>query len=51
MTSTQDVTTRECSDLTHVEPVAVTEYLDTVQMDYKGKCAQRALEQQQQVNL
>ena len=51
MTSTKDVTTRECSDITHVEPVSVTEYLDTVQMDYKGKCAQIALEQQQQVTL
>ena len=45
----QDVTTRECSEVAHVDPLAVTEYLDTVQMDYKGKCAQRALEQQQQV--
>jgi len=45
----KDVTTRECTELVHVDPVTVTEYLDTVQMDYKGKCGQRVLKQQQQV--
>merc|ERR1711892_1250244 len=45
----KDVTTRECSDVAHVEPVPVTEQLETVQMDYKGKCGQRNLEQVQQV--
>ena len=49
--SAQDVTTTECTELVHVDPVTVTEYLDTVQMDYKGKCGQRVLEQQQQVSL
>jgi len=45
----RDVTTKECSDVAHVEPVSVTEYLDTVQMDYKGNCEQRTLKQDQQV--
>jgi len=45
----RDVTTRECSDVAHVEAVGVTEYLDTVQMEYKGNCDQRTLKQQQQV--
>ena len=45
----QDVTTRECSEVAHVDPLAVTEYLDTVELDYKGRCEQRDLEQQQQV--
>ena len=49
--SVQDVTTRECSELVHVDPVTVTEYLDTVKVDYKGKCGQRVLKQQQQVSL
>merc|ERR1712106_822102 len=45
----KDVTTRECSDVAHVEPLPVTEQLETVEMDYKGKCGQRNLEQVQQV--
>jgi len=47
--SCKDVTTRECTDVSHVEAVGVTEYLDTVQMDYKSSCDQRSLKQQQQV--
>ena len=47
----QDVTTRECSDVAHVEAVGVTEYLDTVQMEYKHHCDQRTLKQQQQVRM
>ena len=47
----KDVTTKECSDVAHVEPVSVTEYLDTVQMDYKGNCEQRTLKQEQQVSI
>ena len=47
----QDVTTRECSDVAHVEAVGVTEYLDTVQMEYKQHCDQRTLKQQQQVRM
>jgi len=46
--SCQDVTTRECSEVAHVAPITVTEYLDTVQTDYKGRCGHRVLEQQQQ---
>jgi len=45
----KDVTTRECTDLAYVDTVAVTEYLDTIHLDYKGKCSQRRLEQQQKV--
>jgi len=45
----QDVTTRECSEVAHVDPLAVTEYLETVELDYKGRCEQRNLEQTQQV--
>jgi len=47
----KDITTNECSDVAHIEPVVVTEYLENVQLDYKGKCSQRLLEQQQQVCL
>ena len=45
----QDVTTRECSEVAHVDPLAVTKYIDTVELDNKGRCEQRNLEQQQQV--
>ena len=47
--SVQDVTTRECSETAHVDPLPVTEYLDSVQLDYGGKCDQRNLDQIQQV--
>ena len=50
----QDVTTTECTELVHVDPVTVTEYLDTVQMDYnfnRGSCNLQLLSQQQQVRL
>merc|ERR1719369_2553488 len=45
----KDVTTTECSEVAHVDPITVTKYLDTVQLDYKGKCGQRVLEHQQQI--
>ena len=48
----QDVTTRECSELAHVDTVQVTEYLDTVELDYnfyRGSCDLQLLSQQQQV--
>ena len=48
--SAQDVTTTECTELVHVDVVAVTEYLESVQLDYKGMCGHRALRQQQQVD-
>ena len=43
-----------CIELVHVDPVTVTEYLDTVQMDYnfnRGSCNLQLLSQQQQVRL
>ena len=45
----QDITTRKCSEVAHVDPLAVTENIDTVELDNKGRCEQRILEQQQQV--
>ena len=46
----KDITARECSDVAHIEPIIVTEYMDNVELDYKGKCSRQTLEQDQKVS-
>jgi len=45
----RDVTTEECRDVAFVEPVVVTEHVETVILGYEGECEHKVLEQTQQV--